>query len=611
MTACGARVITVGVAAQEHDRTVLAARITAAVSGVCMVSGVSGVLSLLAADEGPVPGWPVLAGGLAGTLALVQALGDADVGAPLWVVTRGAVAAGSGEVLASPVQAQVWGLGRVAGLEHPERWGGLVDVPPVLDERAGGRLCSVLAGCGEDQVAIRGAGILARRLARAPLPRDGGVRWVPRGTVLVTGGTGAVGGHVARWVARRGARHVVLASRSGPAAAGAAALAAQLAAAGAGVEVIACDVAARAQVAGLLAGIGAARPPLSAVLHAAGALDDGVLDRLDTGRLATVLAAKAGGAALLDELTAGLRLEQFVLFSSAAATFGGVGQGNYAAANAFLDGLAQQRAARGLAGLSVAWGPWVGGMTEASEAVRQRLRRGPLPPMDPHLAAKALGQALGGPDSLLAVMDVDWAQFAAAPTAFVRDLPDVVQLARELSRDLAGEDLTRRLAGLPRARQIQVLTDLVRTGAAAVLGHASSEAVPAGRAFSELGLDSLTSLELRQQLNAATGLRLPATVLFDYPTPAVLTEYLWTQAFGRPAGHLPVMEELDRLEARLASAGPGDAGRAEITARLEALAQGFRAGPPDGAVPDPELQTATNDEMFDLVEKELRDSDFD
>jgi acyl carrier protein len=403
---------------------------------------------------------------------------------------------------------------------------------------------------------------------------------------------------------------VVLASRSGPAAAGAAGLAAELAGAGAGAEVIACDVAMRAQVAGLVARIGAGGPRLSAVMHAAGVLDDGVLDRLDTGRLATVLAAKAGGAALLDELTAGLRLEQFVLFSSAAATFGGVGQGNYAAANAFLDGLAQQRAARGLAGLSVAWGPWAGGMTQASEAVRQRLRRGPLPPMDPGLAAKALGQALGGPDSLLAVMDVDWAQFAAAPTAFVRDLPDVVQLARELGGDLGGE-LTRRLAGLPRARQIQVLTDLVRTGAAAVLGHASAEAVPADRAFGELGLDSLTSLELRQQLSAATGLRLPATLLFDYPTPAVLTEYLWAGAFDRPADHLPVLEELDRLEARLASVAPGDAGRAEITARLEALARGFRAGPADGAVPGPELETATNDEMFDLVEQELRESEFD
>jgi NAD(P)-dependent dehydrogenase (short-subunit alcohol dehydrogenase family)/acyl carrier protein len=476
-------------------------------------------------------------------------------------------------------------------------------------------LCSVLAGCGEDQVAIRAAGILARRLARAPLPRDGAA-WVPRGTVLVTGGTGAVGGHVARWLAGRGAPKVVLASRSGPAAAGVAALAAQLAAAGAGVEVIACDVAARAQVAGLLARIRAARPPLSAVMHTAGALDDGVLDRLDTGRLTTVLAAKAGGAALLDELTAGLGLEQFVLFSSAAATFGGAGQGNYAAANAFLDGLAQQRAAQGLAGLSVAWGPWAGGgVAQSSAAVRQRVRRGPLPEMDPHLAVRALGQALGGPDSLLAVMDVDWAQYAAAPPSFVRDLPEVAELAGDhppgADESRPGAELTRRLAGLPRARQIQVLTDLVRAGAAAVLGHASAEAVPADRAFGELGLDSLTSLELRQQLSAATGLRLPATLLFDYPTPAVLTEYLWAGAFDRPADHLPVLEELDRLEARLASVAPGDAGWAEITARLEALARGFRAGPADGAVPGPELETATNDEMFDLVEQELRESEFD
>ena len=153
--------------------------------------------------------------GLAGTLALVQALGDAGVDAPLWVLTRGAVAAGPDEVLASPVQGQVWGLGRVAALEYRDRWGGLVDLPPVLDDRAAARLCAVLAGCGEDQVVIRAAGILARRLARAPLPRAPG-RWVPGGTVLVTGGTGAIGGHVARWLAGRGAPRVVLTSRSGP-----------------------------------------------------------------------------------------------------------------------------------------------------------------------------------------------------------------------------------------------------------------------------------------------------------------------------------------------------------------------------------------------------------
>ena len=147
-----------------------------------------------------------------------------------------------------------------------------------------------------------------------------------------------------------------------------------------------------------------------------------------------VLTAKATGAAHLDELTRDLDLEQFVLFSSAASTLGGAGQGNYAAANAFLDGLAQQRAARGLAGLSVAWGPWAGGMAQANEAVRQRMRRGSLPEMDPGLAIKALAQALEGPGSLLAVMDVDWAQYASSPSAFVRDLPDVVQLSQEAGR---------------------------------------------------------------------------------------------------------------------------------------------------------------------------------
>src|SRR5206468_1057663 len=165
--------------------------------------------------------------------ALVQALGDAGIGAPLWVLTQGAVAA-EGEAPASqpgpsPVQAMAWGLGRVAGLEHPDRWGGLVDVPPVLDDRAAARLGVVLAGCGEDQVAIRGAGVLARRLVHAPPPGDG-TTWTRGGRVLVTGGTGALGGHAARWVARRGAPRMVLTSRSGPVAPGTDTLDAELAA---------------------------------------------------------------------------------------------------------------------------------------------------------------------------------------------------------------------------------------------------------------------------------------------------------------------------------------------------------------------------------------------
>ena len=547
LAARGAEVI-VTEAAAGADRAVLAARIGQALA--TRVSEVAGVVSLLALEQAPAPGYPVVPGGLALTLALVQALGDAGVGAPLWVLTCGAVAVATDEVLASAVQAQAWGLGRVVGVEHPDRWGGLVDLPSDLDERAAARLCGVLAGCGEDQVAIRTAGVMARRLMRASLPREAQGRWAPRGTVLITGGTGAVGGHVARWLAGRGAPRMVLASRSGPAVFGVAGLAAQLAASGTRVTVVACDIAQREAVAGLLNWIDTSGAPLAAVMHTAGVLDDGVLDGLSTARLETTLAAKAAGAVHLDELTSGLDLDAFVLFSSAAATFGAAGQGNYAAANAFLDALAQQRAARGQAAVSVAWGPWAGGgVAQASEAVRHRLRRGPLPEMSPDLAVKALGQAVGGADSLLAVMDVDWALFMSAPGAdrvpFLRDLPDVRQLARDASAGaepgtvdggpgFEGE-LAQQLAGTPPAEQIRMLTDLVRTAAAAVLGHASAEAIEAGRAFSELGFDSLTALEMRQYMTAVSGLRLPATLLFDYPAPTVLAEHLRAELVGAPA----------------------------------------------------------------------------
>ena len=210
LSACGGSAEFLALAAGDPNREALAAQI----SRVLPDGGVSGVVSLLALDEAPLPAHPAVPGGLAGTLVLVQALGDAGVGAPLWTLTRGAVAVTPGERLASPAQSQLWGLGRVAGLEHPDRWGGLIDVPPVLDERAAVRLCGVLAGSGEDQVAIRAAGVLARRLVRAAQP---GTRekWVPGGSVLVTGGTGSIGARVARWLAGRGAPRIVLAGRSG------------------------------------------------------------------------------------------------------------------------------------------------------------------------------------------------------------------------------------------------------------------------------------------------------------------------------------------------------------------------------------------------------------
>ncbi|WP_435838040.1 type I polyketide synthase, partial [Streptomyces chrestomyceticus] len=539
LSARGAEAVVVEVPAGTVDRAELVVLLT----GAADVSAVSGVLSLLALDEAPMPGHPVVPVGLAVTLGLVQALGDAGIEAPLWIATRGAVAAGRGEALARPVQAQVWGLGRVVALEHPERWGGLVDLPESLDERTGGRLVAVLAGCGENEVAVRRAGILGRRLAHVS---GRGVResWAPQGTVLVTGGTGAIAGHVSRWLAGRGAERLVLTSRSGPAAVGAAALAAELATAGSAVEIVACDVSERVGLAGLLDRIDASGPRLSSVMHTAGVLDDGVVDRLDTARLESVLGVKAHGAVLLDELTADLDLDAFVLFSSAASTLGGPGQGNYAAANAFLDALAENRRARGLAGLAVAWGLWGGGgLGESSEVIRSRMRRMPMPPMDPQLAVRALGEALDGPDAVVTVMEVDWAQLASGAGAagmlkrpLVRDLPEIRELSAASGRAPvlapAEGELAARLAGLSRSEQERVLTGVVRAEAAVVLGHDSADGVQARQAFKDLGFDSLTSVELRNRLNAATGLRLPATLVFDHPSPTALATYLRGELIG-------------------------------------------------------------------------------
>ncbi len=542
----GAEPVTVEIPPGTSDRTEVALLIGQALRGAGTEPGaVSGVLSLLALDESPIEAHPVVTGGLAATLGLVQGLGDAGVEVPLWVLTRGAVVAGSGETLTSPLQAQVWGFGRVVALEYPHRWGGLIDLPAVLDERAGAHLAAVLAGCDENQVAIRPAGILGRRFNHAPQPVADAPRRAVRGTALVTGGTGALAGHTARWLADRGVERLVLTSRSGPSARGVAAQAADLAARGAAVDVVTCDVGERAAVAGLLDWTGRTGPALSTVMHTAGVIDDGVIERLSPARLETVLAPKAASAAHLDELTADLDLDAFVMFSSVVATTGGPGQANYAAANAYLDAIAENRRGRGLPGLAVAWGPWAGdGVAMSNEAARQRLARNQWEAtMDPQLAVQALGEALDGSDPMLTVTNIDWSLILAEPQVAVgllevpvmRDLPEIHRLSAALA-DVAtvaveGE-LVGRLAGLDRTEQHRVLTELVRAKAAKVLGFPSPEAVETGRAFSELGFDSLTAVELRNDLSLATDLRLPATLLFDYPNPSVLGDYLLTELLG-------------------------------------------------------------------------------
>ncbi|SEB92775.1 Acyl transferase domain-containing protein [Streptomyces melanosporofaciens] len=531
LTERGAEVRRLDLAAE--DRAGIAERLRTAADG----GAVAGVLSLLATGDTDA---------LLPTAALVQAMGDAAIDAPLWCATRGAVSTGRQGELVDPARAQVWGLGRVAALELPDRWGGLVDLPETMTDRVLSRLAVVLAGAGdEDQIAVRASGVFGRRLARATARQMAGSEgWSARGTVLVTGGTGALGGQVARWLIDKGAEHVVLTSRRGLDAPGAAELRDELAATGARITVAACDVADREALAGLLADL-PAELPLTAVVHAAGVLDDGILESLTPERFASVLRAKADAALALDELTRELDLSAFVLFSSTSGTVGAAGQANYAAANAFLDALAQRRRAEGLPATSIAWGPWAAGGMAADEALEQRMRRAGMPPMDADLAIDALQRALDLGDAAVTVADVDWDRFAPGftagrPSPLLADLPEVRQAAARGAATATGETapvetasaLARRLLGLPEAERHRALLDLVRTHVAEVLGHADVSDISAERAFREIGFDSLTAVELRNGLNAATDLRLPATLIYDYPTPLALADHLFAELLG-------------------------------------------------------------------------------
>ncbi|MGX7763593.1 type I polyketide synthase, partial [Streptomyces angustmyceticus] len=517
LAARGVRLERVEWAAGEPDRGLLAARIRE----VAGAEPVAGVLAVGAADA-------------VRTAVLVQALGDAGVGGRVWAVTRGAVAIGRSDAGPDPVQAAVWGVGRVAALEHPDRWGGLVDLPEAVDRRALDRLAGVLAHDAEDQVAVRASGVFGRRLAHAPAPADNDTAdgWRPHGTVLITGGTGALGARVARWVAERGAEQVILTSRRGPEAPGAAELESELSALGVRVTVAACDVADPEAVEALLS-----EHPVNAVFHAAAVLDDGVLDSLTPERFAAVLRAKAASALNLHESTRGHDLSAFVLFSSFAGTLGAAGQANYAAANAFLDALAERRAAEGLPATSLAWGPWGGTGMASDESMARRMRRGGVSPLRPDLAIDAMETAIRSGTPGLVIADITWPDFRSAfatvrPSPLIGDLPEL-RTAVELAAGTDDEDdrsgLHRQLAGLEPAEQERVLTDLVRSYAAGVLHYAGPADVPPNRPFRDLGVDSLIAVELRNALSLACGISLSATVVFDYPTPAELAGFLRTR----------------------------------------------------------------------------------
>ena len=394
--------------------------------------------------------------------------------------------------------------------------------------------CFELAGAVDALRHLQAARHVGKVVLRVP------AGWGPGGTVLITGGTGVLGGLLARHlVLTHGVRHLLLLSRRGMDAPGAGELVAELTGLGADVRVVACDAADRDALAGVLAGV-PVEYPLSGVVHTAGVLDDATVESLTGQRLATVLAAKADAAWNLHELTAGMDLAAFVLYSSAAATFGGPGQGNYAAANAFLDGLAVYRRSLNMVGQSLAWGLWeqrsamTGHLDGADTA---RMRRGGIQPLSVEQGLALFDSALRVDRSVLVPVRLDLAGWSRAGMP-VPALLQALVVGSGVRRVAAGTDgtgqagLAARLAMLSVSEREQLVLELVRAQAAVALGHTRSEVIDPQRAFREMGFDSLTAVELRNRLAAMTGLRLPATLVFDYPTPLDLTQHILGQVSG-------------------------------------------------------------------------------
>ncbi|WP_151771068.1 type I polyketide synthase [Streptomyces abyssomicinicus] len=553
----GARVVSLALGEHQRDREGIAKALRAALEETDGTP-LGGVLSLLAVADGAAArdaenalgvGLPAVT---AGTLALVQALDDSGTRAPLWCVTSGAVhigRAGQVEPAGSPVQAQLWGMGQAIALEAPGSWGGLIDLPDTTgaegsDASVMERMCAVLAGDlgNEDQVAVRGSEVFARRVERAVLT-GAGHRFEPRDTALVTGGTGSVGGRLARWLAGRGARHIVLTSRRGPDAPGAAELVAELARSGATATVVACDVADGEQVRDLVERLAGEGRPVRSVFHTAGVDDTAAFQDTDADAYAAVLAGKVTGALHLDEAL-GDSVDAFVLFSSISGVWGNARHSAYAAANASLDALAHRRRSLGRAATSVAWGWWEGGGLAGEAGVGDALSGLGLSAMSAGPALAAMAQAVEHEETAVVVADVDWARFAPVftamrPSPLIGDLPEVRGLlsaedARDAQDSADAEGSAPDAAGRLRAELVELsvpereftLLELVRDHAAAVLGLDGSGEVRPDRAFRKLGFDSLTAVDLRNRVARATGLKLPAALVFDHPTPAVLARFL-------------------------------------------------------------------------------------
>ena len=525
----------------------------------------------------------------------------------LVIVTHGAIATRAEDDVEDLAGAVTWGLVRSAQLESVGRLM-LVDVDD--DDASRRRLPAALAG-GEPQVALREGEILVPRMRSAELPAErAGATFDPGRTVLITGGTGVLGGLLAgHLITHHGVRSVLLASRRGADAEGAAELRADLEALGAQVTVVACDVGDRDAVRELLEQV-PVELPLGAVVHAAAALEDGVIQSLTPESLDTVLQPKVDGAWHLHELTEGLELSAFVLYSSAAGVMGSPGAANYGAANAFLDALAAHRRARGLSGTSIAWGLW-----EQTTGLSGKLSTAELGRMD-LIGARALSSEEGlqlldlaceGADPFLIALRLNFAVLREqARDGFLHPLlRELVPTSLRRVSDGSGGVLAARLASAPPHEHEAVVLGFLREQIAAILGHSSPEDVDVTLTFKELGFDSLGVVHLGTRLNLATGLKLPATLVFNYPTPVALAAHLHAQLTAAAPGESPE-DAVQSLGEALSARRLGLEERVRVASRLRAVAAELEGGErPDGESDVVErIESATATELFEMYESE-------
>ncbi|WP_341529635.1 type I polyketide synthase [Nostoc sp. UHCC 0302] len=497
--------------------------------------------------------------GCESVLYLVQGLTQVESSARLWLVTQNTQPVESSASSLAVGQSSLWGLGKAIALEHPEIWGGMIDLASgVSSDQAALLFAEISQPEREDHLAFRGGQRYVARLVQSTAKATTPLSLQSDRTYLITGGLGGLGLKLAEWMVEQGARHLVLVGRRDANEATRKAVN-ELERAGAKILIAKGDVSQERDIAQILGKITESMPPLRGIIHAAGVLDDGVLRQQTWERFTNVMAPKIQGAWNLHVLTQNLPLDFFVMFSSVTSLLGSPGQGNYAAANAFLDGLAHYRLAQGLPALSINWSTWaeVGMAANLGSQEQQRLLAMGMNTIAPQQGLQILGQLLQQPAAQVGVIPVDWSQFMqqfSADTAppLLAELGSLIKAEPQSAQQL---EFVQRLEKVsPRDRQ-EILLAHVQDQVAKVLGRGSSHSLEPHQGFFDIGMDSLTSVELRNRLQTSLGCSLPSTLIFDYPTLDALAKYLANEVFAAEQPiEVPMVIETNHHEEIITSA---------------------------------------------------------